>query len=93
MGTGVYLTSLPPSTDDWKLIRNNWDGNRQVLLSKLNKVDYYIVFNSEDLPRVTTAAGKRDVWMVPYDIDLDDVPCKVGVRRENVQLARQHGYL
>jgi hypothetical protein len=93
LGRGVYLTSLPPSTDDWRLIKNNWDGKRRALLKKLDKVDYYIVFDSKDLPRVTRAAGKRDVWMVPYDIDLDELPCEVGVRRHNVQLARQYGYL
>jgi hypothetical protein len=93
LGRGVYLTSLSPSTDDWRLLKNNWDGKRPALLSKLNKVDFYIVFDSEDLPGVTRAAGKRDVWRVPYDIDLDEVPCDVGVRRQNVQLALQHGYL
>jgi hypothetical protein len=93
LGRGVYLTSLPPSTGDWRLVRNNWDGKRRTLLRKLNKVDYYIVFDTKDLPGVTRATGKRDVWMVPYDIDLDEVPCEVGVRRENVALARQYGYL
>ena len=93
LGRGVYLTSLPPSTDNWTIIKNNWDGKRRALLKKLNKVDYYIVFDSKDLPGVTRAVGKRDVWMVPYDIDLDEVPCDVGVRRQNVQLARQYGYL
>jgi len=93
LGSGVYLTTLPPSTDDWRLIKNNWDGKRRALLRKLNKVDYYIVFDSNALPEVTKAPGKRDVWMVPYDIDLDELPCEVGVRRQNVQLARQHGYL
>jgi hypothetical protein len=93
LGRGVYLTSLPPETDDWRLIKNNWDGRRRPLLSKLHKVDYYIVFDSDDLPGVTKAAGKRDVWMVPYDIDVEEVPCEVKVRRHNVQLARQYGYL
>ena len=93
LGRGVYLTSLPPSTDNWTIIKNNWDGKRRALLKKLNKVDYYIVFDSKDLLGVTRAVGKRDVWMVPYDIHLDEVPCEVGVRRHNVQLARHYGYL
>jgi len=92
LGKGVYLTSLPPSTDDWKLITNNWDDNRRTFFSKLNQVDYYIVFDSEDLHDVTRAPGKRDVWLVPYDIDLEDVPCEVHVRRQNEQLALQYGY-
>ena len=93
LGRGVYLTALPPSTDDWRLIKNNWDGKRSALLEKMDNVDYYVIFDSKDLPGVARAAGKRDVWMVPYDIDLDEVPCQVGVRRQNVQLARQYGYL
>jgi hypothetical protein len=75
----VYLTSLPPSTDDWRLIKNNWDGKRSTVLNKLDKVDSHIESDSEDLPGVTRAAGKRDVWMVPYDIDLDEVPHDIGV--------------
>ena len=93
LGRGVYLTSLPPTTDDWKLLKNNYDGNRRFLLEQLEKVDYYIVFDSKDLHGVIKAQGSRDVWMVPYDIDLDEVPCKVHVRRQNVALAQQHGYL
>jgi hypothetical protein len=93
LGRGVYLTSLPPSTDDWRLIRNHWDGRRRALFRKLNKVDCYIVFDAENLPGVTRVTGKRDVWMVPCDVDLDEVPCQVAVRRQNVALAQQHGYL
>jgi hypothetical protein len=93
LGRGVYLTSLPPSTDDWRLIKNNWVGKRSAVLNKLDKVDYYIVFDHTNLPGVRKAASKRDVWMVPYDIDLNLVPCNIGVRGHNVQLARQYGYL
>jgi hypothetical protein len=93
LGKGVYLTSLPPHTGDWKLIKNNWDGKRSALLNKLDHLDYYVAFDSKDLPGVVRERSKRDVWMVPYDIDLDDVPCDVGVRRRNAQLARQYGYL
>jgi hypothetical protein len=94
LGKGVYLTSLPPSTGDWKLVRNNWDGKRSALLNKLDNVDYYVAFDSKDLPGVVKERrSNRDVWMVPYDIDMDSVPCDVSVRRHNVQLARQHGYL
>ena len=93
LGRGVYLTAIPPWTDDWKLIKNNWDGKRRSLFKKLNKLDCYIVFDSDSLTGLTKAPGKRDVWMVPYDIDLDEVPCVVGVRRQNVQLARHYGYL
>jgi hypothetical protein len=93
MGKGVYLTSLPPSTDDWKLIKNNWDGKRGPLLNMLYKTDYYIVFDSKDLPGVVRGKGERNVWLVPNDIHLDEVPCEVGVRGQNVELAVQYGYL
>ena len=93
MGKGVYLTSLPPSTDDWRLIRNNWDGRRGTLLNMLYKTDYYIVFDSRDLPGVVRGSGDRNEWLVPYDIHLDEVPCEVGVRGQNIQLALQYGYL
>jgi hypothetical protein len=93
LGRGVYLTALPPSTDDWTLIDNNWDGNYQTFLASLNKLDYYIVFDSNYLPRLTKAVDQRDIWMVPYDINLRTVPYQVKVRGNNVQLARQYGYL
>jgi hypothetical protein len=93
LGRGVYLTSLPPTTRDWELIKNDWDGNLWAMLDKLDKADYYIVFGSEDLPDVMKAPGKRNIWMVTYDIYLDEVPCKIGVRGNNVQLARHYGYL
>jgi hypothetical protein len=93
LGKGVYLTSLPPSTDDWKLIENNWDGNIETFFNNLSKTDYYIVFDSNYLPRLVKGKGDRNVWMVPYDIHLDKVPHKVNVRGHNVQLAKQYGYL
>jgi hypothetical protein len=87
LGPGVYLTSLPPSTDDWTLIENNWVAKRRKFLRRMNDVDYYIVFDSTDLPGVTRAAVRRDVWVVPYDIDVEEVPFEVYVRRDYVQLA------
>ena len=93
LGKGVYLTSLPPWTDDWILITNNWDNNSQAFFSKLNQIDYYIVFDSNNLPRVIKAQDQRDVWLVPYDINLRRVPYEMRVRPHNVQLARQYGYL
>jgi hypothetical protein len=93
LGKGVYLTSLPPWTDDWILITNNWDDNSQAFFSKLNQIDYYIVFDSNNLPRVIKAQDQRDVWLVPYIINLRRVPYEMRVRRHNVQLARQYGYL
>jgi hypothetical protein len=77
-----------------KLLKNNWDGpSERALLSKLDNVHYYIEFDSEDLPGVVRSSGKRDVWMVPYDIDLEDVPHKTFVRGHNIAVAQRHGYL
>jgi hypothetical protein len=63
------------------------------MFSKLNKFDYYVLFDSRHLPGVTRTPSTRYVWMVPYDIDLDEVPCNVGVRRQNMEIAHQYGYL
>jgi hypothetical protein len=94
LGKGVYLTSLPPWTKDKKLINNNWDGRTERLfLNKLDKLNYYIEFNSKNLPDVKKAPGKRDIWMVPYDIILEEVPHEVCVRENNAVLAQSYGYL
>jgi hypothetical protein len=94
LGNGVYLTALPPWTRDKKLIKNNWDGrSERVFLNKLDNLNYYIEFNSIHLPGVKKARGKRDIWMVPYDIILEEVPHEVCVRGNNVILAQSYGYL
>jgi hypothetical protein len=94
LGKGVYLTALPPWTNVQKLIQNNWDGRAErLILQKLDRLDFYIEFDSRDLPNVKRATGKRDVWMVPYDIVLEKVPHQVCVRGNNVILAQNHGYL
>jgi hypothetical protein len=94
LGKGVYLTALPPWTNDMKLIRNNWDGNAErAFLKKLDNVHFYLEFDSDDLPDVRKSPGKRDIWMVPYDIVLEDVPHQVCVRGQNVKVAQSYGYL
>jgi hypothetical protein len=94
LGQGVYLTSLPPWTRDMKLLKNNWDGrSERAILRKLDNLHYYIEFNSKHLPGVVRSSGKRDVWVVPYDIDLEDVPHEIFVREHNIAVARSHGYL
>ncbi|PNF29924.1 hypothetical protein B7P43_G07270 [Cryptotermes secundus] len=94
LGKGVYLTALPPWTDDMKLLKNNWDGSSERrLLEKLDNLDYYIRFDSRDLPNVKRAPGKRDIWMVSYDIVLEEVPHEVCVRGNNVAVATRYGYL
>jgi hypothetical protein len=88
------MTALPPWTSDNKLISNNWDGNAErAFLRKLDNVHFYLEFDSDDLPDVRRAKGKRDIWMVPYDIVLEDVPHKVCVRGPNVEVARISGLL
>lgn len=100
LGKGVYLTALPPTTADFTLLKNNWDGSRSrsrvaesLLLNKLNRLDFYIEFDSTYLPSARKARGKRDIWMVPHDIDLDQVPHNICVRGGNVEVAQQYGYL
>lgn len=98
LGTGVYLTSLPPTTDDWRLLKNNWDGSgtrlaETLLLNKLDCLDFYIGISSAHLPRAKKAPGKRDIWMVPHDINLNYVPHEIGVRGDNVEIAERYGYL
>jgi hypothetical protein len=94
LGKGVYLTALPPWTNDKTLIKNNWDGSRErAFLKKLDRVNFYLEFDSKHLPGVRKAPGKRDIWMVPRDIVLELVPHQVCVRGDNVNVARSHGYL
>jgi len=77
LGKGVYLTSLPPSTKDSDLMKNNWDGSRKFYSTKQNKLDYCIQFKKKDLPCAQKSGGSRNVWMVPHDIDLREVPFRV----------------
>ena len=79
-GKGVYLTALPPKTDDWDLQANNWDGSPEFYLTKLESLDYCIEFRKKDLPRVLKTESSRDVWMVPPDIHLSEVEFRVWKR-------------
>jgi hypothetical protein len=79
-GKGVYLTSLPPTTDIWDLLENNWDGSPQFYLTKLDNLDYCIEFRKKDLPHVQKTGDSRDVWKVPHDIDLGVVQFRVWKR-------------
>jgi hypothetical protein len=81
LGRGVYLTSLPPSTKDTALLKNNWDGSRKFYSTKQNNLDYCLQFKKKDLPGAQKAGGSRDVWMVPHDIDVREVPCTVYERQ------------
>jgi len=79
-GKGVYLTALPPTTDDWVLLANNWDGSVEFYLTKVDNLNYCIQFRKEDLPRARKTDSSRDVWMVPHDINLLEVPFRVWER-------------
>jgi hypothetical protein len=94
LGHGVYLTAQPPWTKYMKILKNNWaGGSEQAILSKLDNLHYCIEFDSEDLPGVVRSLGTRDIWMVSYDIDLEDVPHKTFVREHNIAVARRRGCL
>jgi hypothetical protein len=81
LGKGVYLTSLPPSTKDRDLLKNNWDGSKRFYSSKQENLSYYVEFAKRDLPHAQKSGGSRDVWMVPHDIDLTKVPHRVYERK------------
>jgi hypothetical protein len=81
LGRGVYLTSLPPSTKDKDLLKNNWDGNRNFYSSKQDNLTHYIQFSKKDLPSAEKSGGSRNVWRVPHDIHLDEVPHRVHERK------------
>jgi hypothetical protein len=94
LGKGVYLTSLPPWTPDSRLLKNNWDSaSERRLLSKLEYLDFYIEFDSKDLPDLKRSTGRRDVWMVPYDIELEILPHAICMRGRNVRVAQSLGFL
>ena len=80
LGKGVYLTSLPPSTKDSKLLKNNWDSSKKSYSTKQDNLTHYVEFEKKDLPCAQKAEGCRDVWMVPHDIDLNEVPYTVHER-------------
>jgi hypothetical protein len=79
-GKGVYLTALPPTTDDWLLLANNWDGSVEFYLTKVDNLNYCIEFRKEDLPRAWKTDNSRDVWLVPHNINLRKVPFRVWKR-------------
>jgi hypothetical protein len=70
-GPGVYLTSLPPSTNTQQLAQSNWAANAGNAIQQ-NKLDYYISFRSVDV-RISTGNS----WLVPHSIDLRKVPHRV----------------
>jgi hypothetical protein len=81
LGVGVYLTALPPETNTWVLLANNYDSRPEFYLTKLENVEYCIEFRMIDLPYAKKGGGDRDVWMVPYDIDLRKVQFRVWKRK------------
>ena len=81
MGKGVYLTSLPPSTKDKHLLKNNWDSSKEFYSSKQNNLAYCIEFKKKDLYCAQKSEDSRDVYIVPHDVDLEEVPCRVYKRQ------------
>lgn len=75
-GSGVYLTSLPPSTPKHDLAWNNYDTNTRLVKIMIGrgKADFVFQFDSEDLPGVEKVGDNtdRDIWLFrDADIDLD----------------------
>ena len=80
-GKGVYLTALPPTTQDWVLVVNNWDSAPQFYLNKVGNLEYCIEFRKSDLPYARKTDSSRDIWLVPHHIDLRRLPFRVWNRR------------
>jgi hypothetical protein len=80
MGKGVYLTSLDPSTKVDDLLHNNWDDGRKIYEIRLKDLEYFIRFNSDDLPKARRSPDSRNIWLVPHDIVLNEVPHYVARR-------------
>jgi hypothetical protein len=79
-GKGVYLTALPPTTDNFVLLENNWDGSPEFYLTKVDNLKYCIEIRQKDLPRAVKTDPIRNVWKVPHYINLRDVQFRVWKR-------------
>jgi hypothetical protein len=71
LGTGVYLTSLPPLTYTGQLLWKNWDGPAS--WTTLVNIQYCIMFDSKELSGLTKSKDTLHVSMAAYDIDLNNV--------------------
>ncbi|GAB6032416.1 hypothetical protein CHUAL_011052 [Chamberlinius hualienensis] len=72
IGIGVFLTSIPPTSDKASILANNY--NDDVVIKRFNdRADYYFKINSANFPGIIKTGTSRDIWLYPYDIKLDDV--------------------
>jgi hypothetical protein len=80
-GKGIYLTSLPPSTMVQEFLNKNSHGSAVFYSIKQTPLNYYISFRSDDLPDVQKSRKNPDIWLVPHNIDLKNVPHRVYKRQ------------
>ncbi|KAJ9595129.1 hypothetical protein L9F63_013569 [Diploptera punctata] len=86
LGQGVYLTQLPPSECNARIISNNWDNGEDIRKYFINqymeKVEVCIEFDLKDLPGVKIYSGRRDIAVHRGSINLKQVPHKVHHRSQ-----------
>lgn len=85
-GSGVYLSSIPPSEGTYKILRSNYANAPSQSRNPWtgNKCDYYFKFNADDLPGVRRVEPSRQVWLFPGSINLKEVPYSQGETRKTM---------
>lgn len=74
----VYLTCLPPSESDQKLLDNNYRGNTNFI----DKIECALMFDNKKLRAIKEYSNdNRDIWMVPEGILLDNFKTKIIERK------------
>lgn len=92
-GSGVYLTSIPPTEGIEKIIANNYgnDGNRA---KNKKKVKYFFKFNACDVPHVEKLEGNRDLFISPkFGIILPNVRFEFGLTANNAVIMDHNKYM
>jgi hypothetical protein len=74
----VYLTVLPPSENDNKLLENNYRGNTKFI----DKIECALKFDNKKLKAVKEySSDNRDIWIVPEGILLDNFKTEIIKRK------------
>jgi hypothetical protein len=72
-GTGVFMTVMSPTESDNVLLENNYQGNPQLHMSKL-EVAFAVRKTAIDAKRIIDPRDSaRDLWRHDYEIDLRNV--------------------
>ena len=71
LGPGVYLTDLPPDTDDEDIIHNNWGYTGTA--SALRKIKWYVELHNLRGVRKVKVGNGRIIYVYGNNIDLTKV--------------------